>query len=395
MRVLHFDPFSGLAGDMFLAAAIDLGAPPEVVEEAIAALGVGGLGFETRRESRGGLSGLRFEVLRDGRPVAQAGDRSRHSEARSWADIRQLLGGSGLAAEVKELALQLFARLAEAEASAHGVEPDQVHFHEVGALDSIVDLVGAAAVFRHLAPERVTSGPVNVGSGAVETEHGVLPVPAPATAQLLLGVPSYSQGEGELLTPTGAVLLQELVDEFGAPTPGTARAIGYGLGSREVAGRPNAFRIWAGEGRAVAAEVAVVEAEIDDLSGEGFGFLFERLLVEGALDLYFTPVQMKKSRPGVLVTLLCRPAELERLAGLLLVESGSLGCRYSLWQRFEAARRSRAVETRFGTVVVKEATFGGRRIAVSPEYEDCRAAAEKHSVAWREVYDEALAKALG
>jgi len=288
--------------------------------------------------------------------------------------------------------VRLFQRLGEAEAKAHGMPIEQVHFHEVGAVDSIVDLVGAAAAVELLAPERITCGPVNVGSGRVKTAHGELPVPAPATAELLRGIPVYGGPGGELTTPTGAVLLAELVDEFVDLPALVLEGAGYGLGKKELPHQPNALRLLrgrgAGEGRA---EVIVVESEIDNLPGEGFGFLMERLLESGALDVYFTPVQMKKNRPGTLVTLLCGRVQLEELAGILLTESGSLGCRWYATSRFEAEREILEVETAFGTVRVKRSRLDGRPLATAPEFEDCRRLALAKGIPWREVYRAAQA----
>lgn len=414
---LHLDCFSGLAGDMFLAAACDLGVPLAVVEEAVAALGLPGVAVETWPDSRGGLTGTRFRVLQDGRPVeevaaggehdpphghggAEREHAADHRHGRDLGEIRRLIAASGLAAPVKERALQLFARLGEAEARVHGVPVDRVHFHEVGAVDSIVDLVGAAAVVEHLAPERLTASAVNLGGGTVRTAHGRLPVPAPATALLVRGLPVYGTGGGELLTPTGAVLLAELVDEFvdGLP-PLAIDRVGYGLGTRDLPSQPNAVRLLAGRAAgesawAGGARVAVIEAEIDDLPAEGIGFLTERLLAAGALDVYLTPVQMKKGRPGTLVTALCRPAERPALAELLLVESGSLGCRWHEAERLEAERHTSAVATPWGEVRVKHGRLANRPLAAAPEFEDCRRLALASGVPWREVYRAALAAAV-
>ena len=424
MARYHLDCWSGLAGDMFLGACLDLGLPLAVLADAVARIGLAGVAVEARQASRGGLTGTRFRVLVDGRPLegpdpgepvahnhphSHGHDHHSHehdhpqehthdpAHGRDLAGIRLLLRESALSAPVRDRALALFERLGAAEAKVHGVPIDRVHFHEVGAVDSIVDLVGAAAAIEHLAPERLTCGPVNVGSGHVETAHGRLPVPAPATAALLAGIPGgipvHGGPGGELLTPTGAVLLAELVDEFVALPDLVLDGAGYGLGRRELPRQPNAVRLLRGRtapGEA-AGEVMVVECEVDDLPGEGFGFLLERLLGAGALDVYFTPVQMKKSRPGTLVTLLCRPADLEVLGGLLLAESGSLGCRYARAARFEAERRTVEVATSFGTVRVKEARWAGRPLAASPEFEDCRRLALAAGVPWREVYGAALA----
>jgi uncharacterized protein (TIGR00299 family) protein len=512
MAYYHLDCASGIAGDMFLGACLDLGMPLAVVAEAVERLGLAGagIGVEQRRASRGGIAGVRFRVLLDGRPlegpdpeeVAAAHEDARRAERpgghepppdphagshshgpggahahphegedgprhahppghgrphahhrphgrRDLAEIRQLLAASSLTAAVRERALGLFARLGEAEARAHGIPIDQVHFHEVGAVDSIVDLVGAAAAIEHLAPERLTCGPVNVGGGSVRTEHGELPVPAPATAELLRGIPVYGGPGGELTTPTGAVLLAELVDAFTELPPLVLEGTGYGLGRRELGTRPNALRLMRGAAALAAADgpgaargplglagplvaaglagaaagllsaagppgavgqrgtagqpgpvgdseagvprVAVVECEVDDLAGEGFGFLMERLLAAGALDVYFTPLVMKKSRPGILVSLLCRRHQLEELAGILLLESGSLGCRYHMAARVEAERDTLEVETAFGRVRIKRGRLAGRVLAMSPEYEDCRRLALVAGVPWRDVYRAALA----
>ena len=431
MTRYHLDCSSGIAGDMFLGACLDLGLPLAVLEETVARLRLPGVSIESRKASRGGFTGTRFRVLIDGRPLEGPDPEERdggqghhhphehphshdhhhhhehphphdhhhpehghsHEHTRGLAEIRELILASPLAAPVKERALRLFQRLGEAEAKAHGMPLDRVHFHEVGAVDSIVDLVGAAAAVEHLAPERITCGPVNVGSGRVRTAHGELPIPAPATAELLRGVPIYGGPGGELTTPTGAVLLAELVDEFSDVPAMTLEAVGLGLGRKDLPHQPNALRLLRGRAGQGRGEVMVVECEIDDLPGEGFGFLMERLLAAGALDVYFTPVQMKKNRPGTLVTLLCRRAQLEELAGVLLTESGSLGCRYHAASRFEAEREILEVQTAFGTVRVKRARLDGRPLATTPEFEDCRRLALDRGIPWREIYRAALAAA--
>lgn len=427
----HLDCFSGLAGDMFLGACLDLGMPLSVVEAAVAAMGLPGVTVEARRAHRGGLAGTRFRVLLEGEPVegpdpeervgehahehghahpehhdqdappSHDGHSHDHRETRNLHEIQAMIEGSSLDPAVRETACNLFVRLGEAEARAHGVPIDRVHFHEVGALDSIVDLVGAAAAYHHLAPERLTASRVNVGGGTVQTAHGRLPVPAPATAWLMRGLPIYGGGGGstggrpvgELLTPTGAVILAELVDDFGDLPPLSLDAIGYGLGKKHVPGQPNAVRLVRGQALddgASAETVVVIEAEVDDLPGEGFGYLMERLLDEGALDVYFTPVQMKKNRPGTLVTVLGRPPQREELAGVLMAESGSLGCRFVEMGRIEAERAVDEVETEYGQVRVKRATWAGRSLGAAPEYEDCRRLAREREVTWRDVYRAAL-----
>lgn len=445
MAHYHLDCSSGLAGDMFLGACLDLGMPLDVIADAVARLRLPGVSVESRKAMRGGFTGTRFRVLLDGRPVegpdpdevqghshghshshthdhehSHSHDHEHHhhdhghdhghshehshehahhhhGHNRDLAQIKQLIAESDLAPAVKERATRLFQRLGEAEAKAHGMPIERVHFHEVGAVDSIVDLVGAAAAIEYLKPERITCGPVNVGSGRVKTAHGELSVPAPATAELLRGIPIHGGPGGELTTPTGAVLLAELVQEFIEIPALVLEEVGYGLGRKDLAHQPNATRILRGRSTASRSEVVVVECEVDDLPAEGFGFLMERLLEAGALDLYFTPIQMKKNRPGTLVTLLCRKAQLDSLAGQLLMESGSLGCRYYTASRFEAEREMADVETAFGTVRVKRAWFEGKSLAAAPEFEDCRRLALAAGVPWRDVYRAALsaAEALG
>ncbi len=419
MAIYHLDCGSGIAGDMFLGACLDLGMPVEVLHDLVARLGLPEIGVEARKASRGGFVGTRFRVLEHGRPIEGPDPEEHHHEhhhhqehghhhghehghthghTRGLAEIREMIQRSALAEPIKERALRLFQRLGEAEAKAHGMPVERVHFHEVGAIDSIVDLVGAAAAIEFLAPERLTCGPVNLGSGRVRMAHGEVPIPAPATAELLRGVPVFGGPGGELTTPTGAVILAELVDEYIELPAMILEGVGCGLGKKDLPTHPNALRLLRGllRGRSSSetrAEVMVVEAEIDDLPGEGFGFLMERLLEAGALDVYFTPVQMKKSRPGTLVTLLCRRPKLEELAGILLTESGSLGCRYHAASRFEAEREILEVPTAFGTVRIKRARLDGRPLAIAPEFEDCRRLALASGAPWREVYRAALSAA--
>ena len=409
MTAYHLDCSSGIAGDMFLGACLDLGMSLEVLSDVVAYLGLPGVSVECRKTVRGGFVGTRFRVLVDGRPLEGPdpeeqhghphtdehgrGHSHHHEPTRGLAEISELIQGSALSRPVKERALRLFQRLGEAEAKAHGVPIERVHFHEVGAIDSIVDLVGAAAAVEHLAPERLTCGPVNVGGGRVRMAHGEAPIPAPATAELLRGVPIYGGPDGELTTPTGAVILAELVDEFVELPAMVLEGVGYGLGKRDLPHQPNALRLLRGKAGEASTEVMVVECEVDNLPGEGFGFLMERLLEAGALDVYFTAVQMKKSRPGTLVTLLCRRRQLAELSGILLAESGSLGCRYYAAARLEAEREILEVQTAFGSVRIKRARLDGRPLAAAPEFEDCRRLALASGVPWRDVYRAALAAA--
>ncbi len=397
-RLLHLDCASGISGDMFLGACLDLGLPLERLEEAVEGLGLDGIQLQSGAARRGGMAGVRFAVLRDGEPVDGAA--SRAAPERRLAGILGLIEASGLAPAVVERASAVFRRLAEAEALVHGVTPDEVHFHEVGADDSIVDLVGAAVALEHFAPERVTASTVVVGSGTVNTRHGVMPIPAPATALLLRGVPVTSGGAaGELVTPTGAAILKEFVHEFGSPATlaeHRIERIGTGLGSREQPDRPNALRIVLS--RMAGAEsawrqVAVLECQVDDATGEALGFAAEALLDAGALDVFTTPVQMKRSRPGVAMTVVCRPAQSSRLAERLLLETGSLGCRRTAVDRLEAERSMATVQTPFGAVRVKTAVIAGRSLGPAPEYRDVRRLARRNAAPFRDVYRAAVAAA--
>ncbi len=394
---LHLDCASGISGDMFLGACLDMGLPLALLEETVERLGLEGVELRVERAKRGGLAGVRFSVFRDGRPVEGAG--SEGASHRQLSTILRMIEESGLSTGVVERASALFRRLGEAEAQVHGVGLEEVHFHEVGADDSIVDLVGAAVALKHFGPARVSSSTVVVGSGTVSTRHGVMPVPAPATALLLEGIPITSGGaSGELTTPTGAVIVREFVDEFEPSATAAPRRIeksGIGLGSRELADRPNALRLQKVTPTTSAGgpwrQVAVLECQVDDATGEAIGYAVESLLLEaGALDVFATAIQMKKSRPGVAITVICRPEHSSELAERLLLETGSLGCRRTVVDRLEAERSIFTVPTPFGEVRVKQATISGRSLGSAPEYEDVRRLASEQGVPFRDIYRAAL-----
>lgn len=393
---LHLDCASGISGDMFLGACLDLGLPVSMLEQMVERLGLDGVELRMERANRGGLAGVRFSVFRDGRPLEGAG--SEGASHRRLSTILSMIEESGLSAGVVERASALFRRLGEAEAQVHGVGLEEVHFHEVGADDSIVDLVGAAVALEHFGPARVSSSTVVVGSGTVSTRHGVMPVPAPATALLLEGIPISSGGaSGELTTPTGAVIVREFVDEFEPSANAAPRRIeksGIGLGSRELADRPNALRLQQARPLELAESswhhVAVLECQLDDTTGEAVGYAAETLLEAGALDVFATAVQMKKSRPGVAITVISRPEQSSELAERLLLETGSLGCRRTVVDRLEAERSISTVLTAFGEVRVKQATISGRSLGAAPEYEDVRRLARELGVPFRDIYRAAL-----
>jgi hypothetical protein len=321
---------------------------------------------------------------------------------RGYTEIAGMITGSGLSENVKRRALSVFKRIGEAEAKIHGVPLTQIHFHEVGAVDSIVDIVGACIAVEALGVDEIQASPPRLGSGFVETAHGKFPVPAPATLELLRGIPTQSSSEPvELVTPTGAALLAEFCTRFGPMPAMSIEKIGYGAGTRDLEKTPNVLRAVLGVASAVpsrsseeADAVAVIETNIDDMNPQLFGDVMERLLAAGALDVFLTPVQMKKNRPGTLLTVLCERNSVDALAELLLTHTTSFGVRVHEAQRRKLAREIVRVKTRFGEIEVKVGRLGGKIVARAPEFELCKQAAAKFDVSVKEVYGEA-ARAAG
>ncbi|MFQ6112244.1 MAG: nickel pincer cofactor biosynthesis protein LarC, partial [Nitrospinota bacterium] len=347
-------------------------------------LPLGGYSLNDKKVNKAGVSATKFTVR-----VEEKGP------ARGIKDIENILLRGGLADEVRERALSAFSRLAEVEAKIHGVPVERVHFHEVGAVDSIIDIVGTFIGVKLLGIEKFFSSPVNTGMGFARSEHGTLPVPAPATLELMKGKPIYSEGpEKELLTPTGALLLTELASSFG-PLPGMClERVGYGAGGWDLP-MPNVLRLMIGELTAEAGTetVASVETNIDDMNPQFYQHIMERCFELGALDVYMTPVVMKKNRPGTLLTVICPLGQKEELAGLLMRESTTLGVRMKEFTRLKAERRSARVRTPYGEVALKVAELDGRAVNRTPEYEDCRRIALARRLPLKEVFD--AAKAAG
>jgi uncharacterized protein (TIGR00299 family) protein len=370
---------------MTLGALVDAGADARELTERIALLGVDGYEICFEKVDRSGISATRALVR-------LTNEEKKH---RHLSHIEKIIGDSRLNDSVKERALKIFRRLGEAEARVHDVPVERIHFHEVGAVDAIVDVVGACVGFELLQVERFVASALHVGSGTVEMEHGRFPVPPPAVAELLKGAPVYATDiVGELVTPTGAAIVATVCEEFGALPRMNVQATGYGAGGREYKNFPNVLRVLVGESEVSpqgVEELLMVETNVDDVSPQVLGHLLERALELGALDCFFTHVQMKKNRPGVLVSILCRPTDGELMHELLFAETPTLGVRSYTLKRRALEREAVTVATEFGTIAVKVARHAGRTVGATPEYEDCRAAARAHNVPLRVVQEAALA----
>ncbi len=429
MRTLYLDCFAGASGDMFIGALLDCGLDFELLKTELAKLGVEGYELSLTRVDRSGINSAKFDVhlkaadhqhdhshdhhdhSHDHHHHDHSHDHSHEAnptpsiqhptsdshDHRSLSTIKQIISSSALSASVKERALTIFQRIGEAESKIHGIPIETVHFHEVGAIDSIVDIIGSCIGLEALQIEKILSAPLHVGSGTFKCAHGTYPVPGPATAELLRGVPVYSKGiEGELVTPTGAAIISTLAAGYGNLPAMKIERVGYGAGTRSYPQFPNVLRAVIGEmedsgGDPTPTTVTVIEANIDDLSPQVFGHLMEKALTAGALDVFYTPVQMKKNRPGVLMTLLCNLSDRDRMTDLIFSETTTLGVRYRNEQREILRREHLAVETEFGSIRIKIARAqDGRLMNFAPEFEDCRVAAELHQVPIRHVQLAAL-----
>jgi pyridinium-3,5-bisthiocarboxylic acid mononucleotide nickel chelatase len=385
MKLAYFDCFSGISGDMTLGALVDAGCDLEHLRRELRALQLPGWEVSAEKVWKNGMAATYVKVKTE--------DHQRH---RSLSAIHEILKNSQLAPEVRGRAAAIFQRLGQAEARVHNVPVEKIHFHEVGAVDAIVDIVGACIGFQALGVERFACSPLNVGGGTVKVAHGKLPVPAPATANLLQGSPTYSNGvQRELVTPTGAAIVATLCDSFGPQPPMKVSAIGYGAGTADLEGQPNVLRLMIGEAaeRALPGfdqEIAVIEANLDDMNPQIYGYFLEKALAVGALDVFTTPVQMKKNRPGTLLTVLCQPADASTLMELIFAETTTFGVRSYRAQRRTLPRESVKVSTSYGDVRVKLSRVNGRILHVAPEYDDCRKLAVEKNVPLQQVINEAL-----
>jgi uncharacterized protein (TIGR00299 family) protein len=385
MLTAYLDAFSGAAGDMLVAAAIDAGADFEALKHALASLPLSGYELRLEWKRASGIAARRFMV------EVQAPQRERGLD-----DIRGIIGASALADELKRRAVRVFAALAEAEARVHRIAVERVHFHEVGAVDSIIDIVGTIWAFDALGVNRLLVSPLPMGRGFVAARHGPLPLPAPATVELLAGFPLLlHDGEGEMVTPTAAALLKTLAQPASLPFGFETQRVGYGAGARDYTDRPNLLRLILGReiSEMSAEELLEIETNIDDLNPQIYGHLSEKLFSAGARDVTITPTIMKKGRPGVILSVLAEPYRRAGIIAELFAETGTLGVRWRKVERALAPREMRKVATRFGDITVKVSRVCGETLRIAPEYEDCRAAAVKHAVPLQLVMEEARSAA--
>ena len=444
MRIAYLECFSGISGDMFLGALVDAGVPPRVLEDTVAALGVGAR-LEISKVLRSGISATKVDVWAGGQKdlpreefwakenaapprspgesphqhhhhgpdhhhdhqqSAVAASRTEthppHSHARGLSEIREIIRKAAISGTAKKTAITIFEALAAAEAKIHNVPVEKIHFHEVGAVDAIVDIVCASVGVEALGVDEIVCSPLNVGGGTVQCAHGTFPVPAPATVELLQNAPVYSSGvQAELVTPTGAAIVKTLARRFAAFAQMTIEKSGFGAGSREFPGLPNVVRLTVGEASSLSTAkagqeiVTVLEANLDDLNPQVFGYVMDRLFDEGALDAFAMPVQMKKNRPGTLLTVLCKPEDAGKLTQLIFSETTTLGVRRRDEIRETLARRWENVRTPGGEVRIKIASMNGKVTNYAPEYEDCRRLAAEHHVPLKTVMQEATRAYLG
>ena len=385
MRGLYLDCFSGISGDMFLGALVDLGVPIATLRKELARLPVRGYSLAARRATRSHLTGMKVDVR-----LASA-----RQPERRLRDIRRIIEGSRLSPRVRRESMRAFERLVRAEARVHRIPADRVHLHEVGAIDAIVDIVGTMIGLETLGWPRVVCSPLHLGRGMVTMAHGTFPVPPPAVAELLRGRPCYATHvEGELVTPTGAALAVTLATDFGPMPAMRLQRIGYGAGTRQYENHPNLLRALYGDllqEAAVRETVIVIQTTIDDMNPQLYGHLMERLFAAGALEVFYTPIQMKKNRPGTMATVIVPEPKLDEVTAVIFRETTTIGFRYLPMGRIEMRRTFEMVSTPWGPVRMKVSFFNGETMQATPEYEDCRALALKADVPLKEVQRAAVA----
>lgn len=389
-QLLYFDCFSGISGDMTVGALLDLGIDQARFLKSLNSLGVGGYRLKISKKPAKGIAATDFDVILDKTP-------GKHQPHRNLKDIIKIIKAGKIDKKAETLSIDIFETIARAEAEVHNTRIDRVHFHEVGAIDSIVDIVGTAICISMLNPDRILSSPLHVGSGTVTCAHGTLPVPAPATLKILEKIPVYSTDvRGELVTPTGAAIIKNLAAEFVRLPPMTIEKTGYGTGKKDF-GHLNALRVISGSREAVSAVnreyPVLLESNIDDMNPEMYSYLLPLLLEKGALDVFLTHVTMKKGRPGTQISVLCRAGDADLFETILYDETTTLGIRRQIIERSCLERKTLPVKTPFGKVTVKAALRNGKPFRISPEYESCRKIAAKKGIPLSRVYDAARSAA--
>jgi uncharacterized protein (TIGR00299 family) protein len=382
MTTAYFDCFFGISGDMTLGALVDAGVHIDTLRSELAKLNLPGYELKAEKVRRSGIAATKVTVIID----------HKDQHTRHLADILNIIDRSSLGATIKQKSKTIFNRLAEAEAKVHGTTTDHVHFHEVGAVDSIVDIVGSIIGLELLGVSQIMTSAVNVGSGTVQTSHGLLPIPAPATAELLKGIPFYeSATKFELTTPTGAAIISTLGASFGPLPPMKISVIAYGAGDKDFPGMPNVLRLMIGELATSYDEdtSVVIETNIDDMNPQVYDYLIEKLMQQGAQDVYLTPVIMKKGRPAILLSVLTDKSKTDTILNTLFRETTSIGVRIQEVARKKLTREITEVETAYGTIKVKISKQGNEVLTITPEYEDCRKIAEEKQVPLREIIEEA------
>jgi len=399
MNIAYFDGFSCAAGDMIVGAALDAGAPEDHLRSQLAKLNLSEIELRIEKVVKKGISATSFvpeQVHHHGHEHGHEHhhEAGHHHHHRNLPAIIDIINSASLGEKATEQAISTFKRLARAEAKVHGTSEDEVHFHEVGAADAIMDIVGASVAMESLGIEKVYCSALAVGGGTAECAHGVIPVPAPATVELIKGIPLRPhEAQVEMLTPTGAAILTTVASGFGPMPSMQISSVGYGAGQRDHPKTANVLRLLVGRDaeQATADEVVVLEANLDDATGELIGHLGERLMQAGALDVYCVPIMMKKNRPATLISAICTPADVADLERTLFIESTTLGIRRTTCQRSVLPREHQTVETAYGPIRMKIASLDGKPITCSPEFEDCRNAAAQHDVSLKQVIDAAKA----
>lgn len=386
MKIAYFDCFAGASGDMILGALLDAGLTIERLREEIAKLHLSHYELHVEKVVKKGIGGSQAHIVID--------QDHHHHHHRHLSHIRDIIDKSDLDGSVKEKSAAIFGRLAEAEARVHRSSVESVHFHEVGAMDAIIDVVGGVIGLHALGIEKIFCSPLHVGCGTVECAHGTLPVPAPATAELIKGKPVYSTGvEGELLTPTGAAILTTLSSGFGPMPAMTVQQIGYGAGTSEPA-IPNLLRVTIGDARDDIGDydieqTVLIETNIDDMNPQMYDYLIQKMLDLGAMDVFLTPVQMKKNRPGTILTVICSTNAVGEFSDFLLRETTTIGLRWRVDNRITARREIREIPTRYGPIQVKVTQADGEIINITPEYEDCKRIALEKNIPLKNVMENA------